>query len=271
MEAPMQNGNSHNNRPNNQEGKSMTIKFDRDKFISSVVLAELVLLLVFGWQLYTVKQELSSGISQAQNDRTIYQGPRKDAKEPPQDQPDQVDLAGPVDIQVTSRDHIKGDEDAPITIVEYSDFECPFCGRVQPTLDRVLDEYGDDVRLVFRHFPLSFHARAQKAGEASECAANQGKFWEYHDILFENQSSLSGGISQLKEWAGDLGLDQERFDECLDNSDEAGTVKNGLASGSQKGVTGTPGFFINGISLSGAQPFEAFSTIIDSELERLDS
>ncbi len=270
MDEPMQNGNDHK-QLNAQEDKSMTIKFDRDKFISSIVLAELVLLLVFGWQLFSVKQELASDPTLAGNDKTIYQGPRKDAKVPPEEQPSQVDLAGPVDVQVTNKDHIRGNVDAPITIVEYSDFECPFCGRVQPTLEQIFDEYGDNVRLVYRHFPLSFHARAQKAGEASECADDQGKFWEYHDLLFANQSSLSGGIAQLKEWAGELGLNQQRFDDCLDNGNHAATVKNGLASGSQKGVTGTPGFFVNGISLSGAQPFEAFSAIIDSELERLDS
>lgn len=266
----MQNGEKHPDH-NKDGGKTVTIKFDRDKMIGAIVLAELVLLIVFGWQLYGVKQQLSSDPTLAQNDKTIYQGPRKDAKEPPEDQPDAVDLAGPVDVNVTSRDHIRGNEDAPVTIVEYSDFECPFCSRVQPTLEEILADYDGQVRLVYRHFPLSFHARAQDAGEAAECAGDQGKFWEYHDLLFENQSRLSGGVAQLKEWAGELGLDQDRFDTCLDQNQKESTVKNGLASGSQLGVTGTPGFFVNGISLSGAQPYEAFASVIDSELERLGS
>ena len=151
-----------------------------------------------------------------------------------------------------------------ITIVEFSDFECPFCGRAAPTVKQVLDTYGDKVELVYKHFPLSFHPNAQKAGEASECAKDQGKFQEYHDTLFQNQQAL--GVDNLKQYADDLGLNTNKFNDCLDSGDKTDLVKADFAEGSSKGVSGTPTFFINGEQLVGAQPFTAFKEIIDRQL-----
>lgn len=169
------------------------------------------------------------------------------------------------DIEVTSDDHIRGDVNAPVTLVEYSDFECSYCSRVKPTLDQVLEEFDGQVRLVFRHFPLSFHTNAQKAGEASECAGDQDKFWEMHDVLFENQSAL--GVDSLKSYAADLGLNTSTFNDCLDNGTHATTVSDGLTEGATYGVQGTPATFVNGTLVSGAQPFESFKAAIESALE----
>ena len=161
----------------------------------------------------------------------------------------------------------RGPEDAPVTVVEFSDFECPYCSRVNPALEQVIATYGDDVRIVFRQFPLSrIHANAQKAAEASLCAEEQGKFWQLHDAMFQDQRNL--GLVSIKEKAALVGLDIDSFNTCLDTDRYADAVAADLAAGSQLGVTGTPAVFINGIFLSGAQPFEEFAKIIDAELSR---
>lgn len=160
----------------------------------------------------------------------------------------------------------KGPADAPVTIVEFSDFECPYCARVNPALDDVVEKYGDDVRLVFRQFPLmNIHPNAQKAAEASLCANEQGKFWEMHDAMFKEQRSL--GVEQLKEKAARLDLDASAFNECLDSSRFAEAVMADLRAGTELGVSGTPAFFINGRFMSGAQPFDALAAIVEEELE----
>lgn len=174
---------------------------------------------------------------------------------------------GPYRAQVEGGDApFKGPANAPITIVEFSDFECPFCSRVNPTIEQVMETYGDKVKIYFRHYPLNFHANAQKASEASMCAHDQGKFWEMHDLLFAEQQQL--GVDQLKDKAERLGLDLAAFSECLDGDKYADLVQSDLREGSLAGVSGTPGFFINGRLISGAQPFSAFQEVIDEELAR---
>ncbi|QRK05107.1 thioredoxin domain-containing protein [Archangium violaceum] len=167
--------------------------------------------------------------------------------------------------QVAATGPSKGPENAPITIVEFSDFQCPFCSRAIGTVEEVLKAYPNQVRLVFRQFPLEFHQQAPKAAEASLCAHDQGKFWEYHDTLFANQKALE--VPQLKEHAKKVGLDSAAFDKCLDSGAKAEIVKADMADGQKVGVNGTPAFFINGILLSGAQPFDEFKSVIDSELQ----
>lgn len=162
---------------------------------------------------------------------------------------------------------VKGSPDAPVTIVEYSEFECPYCGvyarDTYPQIYRAYIETGK-VKYVFRHLPLDFHANAQKASEAVECAGAQGKFWEYHDVLFTNQSALD--VTSLKKYAGDLGLDTVIFDSCLDSGAMAEEVARDLNEGKGYGVTSTPSFFVNGLKLKGAQPFSAFQELIEAEL-----
>ncbi|AKF82695.1 Thioredoxin [Myxococcus fulvus] len=167
--------------------------------------------------------------------------------------------------QVAATGPSKGPDSAPITIVEFSDFQCPFCSRANAAVDQVFKEYDGKVKLVFRQFPLDFHKEAQKAAEASLCAADQNKFWEMHDKLFASQSALQ--VENLKKYAGELQLDQAKFDKCLDSGEKATIVKTDMADAQKVGVSGTPAFFINGVMLSGAQPFEEFKSIIDAELK----
>jgi protein-disulfide isomerase len=159
---------------------------------------------------------------------------------------------------------VRGPAEAPIEIIEFSDFECPFCARAHPTVKQVLDEYGSQVRLVYRHYPLPNHPNARPAAEASLCAQEQDKFWQYHDYLFANSSRLT--VADLKQHASNLGLNRTMFDACLDSGKFRAEVENDIAAGNQAGVSGTPAFFINGRPLSGAQPFEMFKRVIDEEL-----
>ena len=175
-------------------------------------------------------------------------------------------LLEPPRTEVAAEGPSKGPANAPVTIVEFSDFECPFCSRVNPTLDQVRSTYGDKVRIVFRQFPLNIHPNAQKAAEASLCAADQNKFWEMHDLMFAEQRQLA--VENLKEKAQRLELDTAAFNQCLDSGKYAAQVQADLEAGMQAGVSGTPAMFINGIPLSGAVPFEQISQVIDAELER---
>ncbi|MAG52526.1 MAG: disulfide bond formation protein DsbA [Nanoarchaeota archaeon] len=169
---------------------------------------------------------------------------------------------------IVDDDPFLGDENAPLTIVEFSDFQCPFCSRFKDqTLSQLKSEYIDTgkVKFVYRDFPLSsIHPMAQKAAEATECADEQGKFWEYHDLVFDRQSSLS--IGNLKSWAGELGLNSAEFDECLDSGEQADEVANDLKAATAAGGRGTPFFIVGNQPLSGAQPFSAFQQAIESQL-----
>ncbi|MEW5741757.1 MAG: DsbA family protein [Myxococcota bacterium] len=157
----------------------------------------------------------------------------------------------------------KGNEKAAVTIIEFADFECPYCSRAAATVEKVMAAYEGKVRLVFRHFPLSFHEKAPKAAEAGACADEQGKFWALHDALFESQELEP---EAMKLQAQRLGMDTTKFDSCLDSGRTAALVKRDLAAGQKAGVTGTPAFFINGRMLSGAQPEDEFRKVIDEEL-----
>jgi protein-disulfide isomerase len=158
----------------------------------------------------------------------------------------------------------KGPADALVTIVEFSDFQCPFCGRVNPTLSKLMKEYPGKIRVFFKHFPLAFHQDAPLASQAALAAGAQGKFWEMHDKLFENQQSLKR--PDLERYAQDLGLDMGRFKEALDKGTYKARVDADTALGAQVGVSGTPAFFLNGRSLVGAQSYEKFKEVVDEEI-----
>jgi protein-disulfide isomerase len=179
-------------------------------------------------------------------------------------------LQEPAGVRVAvSGDHgfVRGAKDAPVTIVEFSDFQCPYCKTANATVKQVLDRYPGKVRLVFRDFPLvSIHPQAPKAHEAARCAAEQGKFWEYHDLLFERSPKMSP--PELKQYAKDLKLDAAAFDQCLDSGKHTAAVDKDTQEGLGLGLTGTPSFFINGRQLVGAQPLTAFQKIIDAELKK---
>lgn len=172
-----------------------------------------------------------------------------------------------VDVSVDD-DPVLGAKDAMVTIIEFSDFECPYCRRVQPTLKRLLKEYEGQVRLVFRDFPLSIHKSAQKAAEAAQCAGEQDKFWPYHDKLFE-QTALAP--SDLKKYASELALDVDQFTACLDAGKYAQEVADDMKDGQAVGVSSTPSFFINGQPLSGAVPYERFQELVDAAIAQHQS
>jgi protein-disulfide isomerase len=168
----------------------------------------------------------------------------------------------PANIKVSDSDHIRGNKNAPITIVEFSDLQCPFCSRFHDTMKQVMAAYPNDVRWVYKHFPLNFHQYAQKSAEASECASEQGKFWEYADNIFANQSSLNNDY--LATAAKNVGLNTKKFDECLSSGKYASKVSSDYSQGQQAGVTGTPANFINGQLVAGAVPFETIKQKIES-------
>jgi protein-disulfide isomerase len=168
---------------------------------------------------------------------------------------------------VTSDDHVKGSANAKVTLIEYSDFECPYCARHKETIDQVLKDYGDKVRVVFRQFPLtSIHPDAEKAAEASECAAEQGKFWEMYEKIFAANDAGTMSVDKWKEEAKNLKLDTSKFNDCLDSGKYASKVGQEAAGGEAAGVQGTPATFVNGELVSGAIPYDQLKQKIDSKL-----
>jgi protein-disulfide isomerase len=172
---------------------------------------------------------------------------------------------------VTDQDYIRGNPNAPITIVEYSDFECPFCGQFHPTVQQALAEYGDQVRWVYRHFPLTqIHPAAVPSAEASECVAEQKGsegFWQFVDVMFENQRNL--GPALYRQEAQKIGVNIAQFDNCVATNKYAEKVQADQASGTALGVSGTPGSFVNDTPLRGALPYASLKSIIDKELQEL--
>jgi predicted DsbA family dithiol-disulfide isomerase len=177
-------------------------------------------------------------------------------------------LLDPVRTDVTTAGHpSQGPETAPVTIVEFSDFQCPFCGGLFPTLKAIEKNYPDKVRLVYRQFPLTnIHPFAQKAAEASLCANDQKRFWEFHDSMFGDQAHLA--VDDLKKRAVDLKLNTAEFNSCLDTGAKVSTVKKDIDEGTQAGANSTPSMFINGRFLSGNQPYADIREIIEDELQR---
>ncbi len=213
------------------------------------------------------KSEFEEAISKLESKMTITQQAES--------QPSQ-----PVKICLDN-DPIRGDPNAPITILEFSDFQCPFCARFHvQTLPLLLEEYIDagKVNLVYRDFPIqSIHPNALPAAVAAECANEQGKYWEYHDTLFEKQSVWSrlnsdAAISTFSQFATEVGLEQQQFDSCLGSGKYLEEVQNDMREGREYDITGTPGFFVGNeeigfVKITGAQPFEIFKRVIDAQLE----
>jgi len=166
--------------------------------------------------------------------------------------------------EVEAKGPAKGPASAPVTIVEFSDYQCPFCIQAEKTVDEVLAAYPGKIKLVYRDFPLPMHPLAPKAAEASHCAEGQGKYWEMHDKMFAAQGKLE--VPELKKYAREVGVDGDKFDKCLDGGDMAKVVNEHHQAGEKLGINGTPAFFINGRFLNGAQPIEEFKSLIDAEL-----
>jgi protein-disulfide isomerase len=168
-------------------------------------------------------------------------------------------------VPVSERDHVLGPATAPVTLVEYGDYECPFCGAAHKSVEQVLQVMGNDLRFAFRHFPLSqIHPHAYQAAEAAEAAGAQGRFWELHDLMFENQDRL--GLRDLIGYAGALGLDLERFVTDLRGHAHAGRLREDFLSGVRSGVNGTPTFFVNGLRHDGGYDVEVLLEALRSEL-----
>lgn len=169
-----------------------------------------------------------------------------------------------VDVAYGPHNPVRGNPEAPVTIIEFTDFECPYCRRANETLERVREAYPNDVKIVARQFPLPNHDRARPAAEAALCANEQGRYWEYRQRLFSDQKKLSD--ADLRRHAKELGLDEAKFAQCLAVGRYAEQVKKDLAEGQKYGVKGTPAFFVNGEFLSGAQPFASFDEAIKTAL-----
>jgi len=174
-----------------------------------------------------------------------------------------VNLKAPVVEVSTGGRPEKGPKDAPITMIVFSDYECPFCRRAESTVEEVLKKYEGKIKYVFRDYPLPFHSKARPAAVAANCAIPQNKYFEYNNKLFVTDLSPEN----FKKIATDLGMDPKKFDECVAKNDQK-SIETDLADGGAVGVNGTPAFFINGRMLSGAQPAEAFTVIIDEELAK---
>ncbi len=175
-------------------------------------------------------------------------------------------LLSPPKVQVDyDPKRLRGNPKAPVMIIEFSDYQCPYCHQVEPTLKDLLAKYGQQVSLAYRDFPLTIHPQAELAAEASRCAGEQGKFWEYHDQLF-TASNLERPV--LIDYAKALKLDDKQFDSCLASGKYKSQVERDAQEGTQAGISGTPGFFINGAQLTGAQAPDTFIRIIEDELAR---
>ncbi len=161
---------------------------------------------------------------------------------------------------------VKGPKDAKITIIEFSDFQCPFCKRGKDTMDQILKAYPKDVKLVFKHLPLEFHKQAKPAAIATLAAGKQGKFWEMHDIFFDNQQSLNEEF--IMTTAQKLGLNMDKFKADMASDEIAKQVKDDSELARKNGISGTPGFFVNGVAVKGAYPYDHFKGIIDRWLNK---
>jgi protein-disulfide isomerase len=197
-------------------------------------------------------------------------GGGRSVQPPPQGGEDSTPPAADIS-QIADDDPVLGNPGAEVTIVEFGDFQCPFCSRLaSDTLPRLKAQYVDTgkARFIWRDFPIrSIHEFAQKAAEAGECVDEQGKFWQYHDILIARQAQLN--FSNLRIWAAELGVDVQKFNQCLDSGKYAAEVAKDLADGQALGVTGTPATFVNGRLISGAVPYAQFAALIEEELKKV--
>ena len=223
-------------------------------FVGVAVSAVIALIMVFCL--------LMSGRSVAGT--AVATAPTPSAQQPTPADPQPAAPSAPVKA-VTADDHLIGKADAKVTVIEYSDFQCPYCGQIEPSLEQMRKDFPNDVRMVYRHFPLSFHENAQKAAEASECASKLGgnnAFWKMHDQLFANQTTL--GTDLYTKLASGMGLNAAAFSKCLTSGETAAVVAADEASGNDSGVNGTPATFINGKLISGAVPYAQLKAAVQA-------
>jgi protein-disulfide isomerase len=235
------------------DGSDITIRLRRSQLLAIVAAVALVVGIAIG---------LVIGRATSDDPQTVLYGlPGAQAgNESPAAAP-----AKPVDVD-TSGSPAQGPADAKVTMVEFVDFECPFCGRyAHDTLPRIRREYGDRIRYVSRQFPLEIHPDAPAAARAAVCAQEQGRYWQLHDLLFAHQDAL--GRRDLVRYAQQAGIDAAPFASCLRSDAAEALVQHDLADGRRYGVTGTPAFFVDGRLISGAQPYEQFKAALDAALK----
>ena len=236
-----------------------------ERLLLALLIGVAVLIAIAGVNLYETRQqraELNDRLTQLVTE--IHSRPDSPAAP--------ARLPGPDPAKVytvnTEGAPFEGPKSAAITIVEFSDFQCPFCVRVDPTIKQLQDVYKDNIQIVWKHYPLtSIHKNAMEAAVAAEAAHSQGKFWQFHDKLFASQSKLSP--DQMRQYAKELGLDTAKFEADLTSPEIRKRVTDDMSEAHRLGVTGTPAFFVNGHFLSGAQPLAGFAKVINSELQRL--
>lgn len=235
----------------------MRVKTEKNNILYFFIGLTFILTLINSWTIINIKKEISidqnlgkNQVIQQQNDISNNKGNK-------------------IDVSLDD-DPVKGNKNAKVVIVEFSDFQCPFCSRFfEQTLPLIQNDYikTGKVKLIYRDFPLSFHQYAQKAAEAAQCANEQGKFWEYHDILFNRQNEwASSGETKFSDYAKELSLDVQKFNNCLSSGKYESEVKKDLQDGLSYGVQGTPTFFINGVAVVGAQRYDVFKQIIEQQL-----
>ncbi len=177
-----------------------------------------------------------------------------------------VNLSRPRAEVSVDDDPSKGPKTAPVTLIEFTEYQCPFCKKARPTIDKILSEYGDKVHYVLRDFPLSFHKQAKGSANAAQCAGEQGKYWEYSSQLWDSQGQHTD--AKLVEIGESIKLDMTKFNSCVKSQKYFAEIDKDMDDGGKVGVSGTPAYFINGMFLSGAQPFSAFKQLIDEELAK---
>ncbi len=232
------------------------MRIQKDTLKITLLLVQTLLILMLMFQVRGVNKKLAGGGGGGEIDIPSPQG----APEPSEPRVRDFKV-------LEDDDAVLGEKKAKVTIVEFSDYECPFCGRFhQQTLPQIKENYikTGKVKLIYRDFPLGFHAQAQKAAEAAECAGEENKYYEMHDKLFTD--GVQGGVDSFKKFAADIGLNTAKFNDCLDSGKMAAETQKDQSDGAQYGVTGTPAFFINGQLVSGAQPYQVFQQAIEQAL-----
>ncbi|KKR32303.1 MAG: DSBA oxidoreductase [Candidatus Falkowbacteria bacterium GW2011_GWF2_39_8] len=228
--------------------------------VTGVAVVSLIGIVVISGQVINKGSDIESDDGEVVVKNTVKQ-PTK----PSQPTPSAGNAGAKVDIKVASTDRIRGNKNAPITIVEFSDYQCPYCSKYHDTMKQVMQNYPDKVRWVYKHFPLeSMHPYAKKAAEGAECAGDQGKFWEFTDDLLANQGSIKP--EYLSTLAQNLGLKTDKFENCLSTGKYTKKVENDMSEGKKLGVRGTPGSFINGRNIAGAVPYADIEAMIEAEL-----
>lgn len=258
--------NSSSSKEHTEESKSKGEHHKKrlnhfQKFMAVAMIVQILLLLFIGYKIsnLTATNALGQKVLGISGDEIV--------NEPANDLPGRLPAVD--ESKLTDDDAIKGNKNAPVTIVEFSDYECPFCEKFySETLPQIEEKYikTGKVKFVYRDFPLNFHQNAQKAAEAAECAGEQDKYYEFHNKLFEE--GVGGGIGAFKQYAKDLKLDTAEFNQCLDSGKMRAEVQKDLTDGQSLGVSRTPAFFINGKEVVGAQPFSVFEQIIEQELKQ---